>query len=102
MNGKAPLGLRDDEAGVHRRNLAERGVSLLLEVLEVAVVGAKLAAQLLPGNELRGEVLLHDNESAVRDQSVKVEGQGRTFQGPERPHIDGNGRSNHCAKKLLP
>ena len=44
---------------------------------------------------------MHDNESAVRDQRVKVEGQGRTFQGPERPHIDGNGRSNHRAKKLL-
>ena len=91
MNGKAPLGLRDDEAGVHRRNLAERGVSFLFEVLDVAVVGAKLAAQLLPGNELRGQVLLHNDESAVRDQRVKIEGQGRTLQGPERPHIDGHG-----------
>ena len=101
MDGKATLGLRDDETGVHQRYLAERGIGFLLEVLEVAIVGAKLATQLLPGNELRGQVLLHNDESAVRDQRVKIEGQGRTLQGPERPHIDGNGRSNHCAIILL-
>jgi len=54
MDGKATLGLRDDKTGIHHCNLAERGVRFLLEVLEVAVVSAKLRAQLFPGNELRG------------------------------------------------
>src|ERR1035438_1035163 len=101
MDGKATFGLRDDETGVHQRYLAERGIGFLLEVLEVAIVGAKLATQLFPGNELRGQVLLNNNEGAVRDQRVKVKSQGRTLQSPECPHIDGNGRSNHRAKKLL-
>jgi len=47
MNGKAPLAFVMMRPGYNRRNLAERGVSLLLEVLELTVVGAKLAAQLL-------------------------------------------------------
>ena len=45
---KPPLAFVMDEAGVHRRNLAERGIGFLLEVLEVAVVGAKLAASTAP------------------------------------------------------
>src|SRR5208337_3107227 len=101
VDSKASVGRGDGQAGVRARNLAKRRSRLFFEVFYVLIVCPKLAAQLLPREELRGQVLLHDHESAVRNQRVKVERQGRTLQGPECTHIDGNGGSQHRVKKFL-
>ena len=87
---KPPLGLRDDKAGVYRRNLTKRGVGFLFEVLELAVVGAKLAAQLLPGNDEHGKPEIFNTDQGSQFTSVAFT--DRLKQEDIRISMDGKGR----------
>ena len=94
MDGETTSCFAYGQAGIDGADFAEGLSRLLLKILGVCVIGSELLHEDTPCCELRRLLLLNDHEAAITKPGVQVEREGRTLQGSERPHIDGNGQSD--------